>query len=204
MVNSQHLYRNGFYELNMQENAQQVIEQVQTLLMNAQPWDKSNRDESARDSVITRAENTIDGVPSDVITIKTLVREVNDSTGMPTGNYKEVTYQIGRECDFPDYGKNTMDGSAGKEYSTLILSRQEGAATPLYTPMAQGVRSIRLGITQDVVDGAVTAEVKTNYLNADLLTLTVNMQNQQYSYSSTSEVYLRNQPDRRFLRHLLP
>ena len=195
MVNSQHLYRNGFYELNMQENAQQVIEQVQTLLMNANPWDKSDRTEAARDSVVTRAEVTVNGVPSDIITIKTLVREVNNSTGMPTGNFKQVTYQIGRDCDLNVNGINAMQGTAGKEYATLYLSRKEGDADAVYTPMAQGVRAIHLGITQDVDDDDhVTAEVKTNYLNADLLTLTVDMQNQQYSYSSTSEVYLRNQP----------
>ncbi len=192
MVNSQHLYRNGFYALNMQENAQQVIEQVQTLLMNANPWDKADRSEATRDSVITRTENTVDGIPSDIITIHTLVREL-DSNGLATGNFKKVTYQIGRDCDLIA-GVTSMQGTGDKKYATLYMSRQEGAAAAVYTPMAQGVKAIHLGITQDIVGGAVTAEVKTNYLNADLLTLSVDMQNQQYSYTASSEVYLRNQP----------
>ena len=192
MVNSQHLYRNGFYELNMQENAQQVIEQVETLLMNANPWNKADRDVATRESVITRSESLAGGVPSDVITIRTKNRDY-DINGNATGTFTDVTYVIGRDVDL--HPGTAMLGTAGKEYSTLYLQRWEGLTLASDAPMAEGVRSISLAyMTDPDILMGTTTEVKTNYLEADLLTLTVVMQNQQYSYSASSETYLRNQP----------
>ena len=192
MFNSQRLYRNGFYELNMQENAQQVIEQVETLLMNANPWNKADRSVAARESVITRTESTAGGVPSDVIRINTKIRDY-DITGNATGTFTNVTYVIGRDVDL--HPGTTMKGTTGKEYSTLYLQRWEGTTMVSEAPMADGVRSIGLAfmVDTDAISGATT-EVKTNYLDADLLTLSVVMQNQQYSYTASSETYLRNQP----------
>ena len=87
-----------------------------------------------------------------------------------------------------------MKGTPGKEYDDLILQRWLGTTLESEAPMAEGVRSISLAVTLDPDGLGGTTEVKTNYLDADLLTLTVVMQNEQYSYSASSETYLRNQP----------
>ena len=192
MVNSQHLYRNGYYELNMQENAQQVIQQVQELMMNC----AGKSPDGTFQGSITRNEYTTDGIPSDVITITTRVRKYEQATGLPTDVFEDTTYVIGREVDLvpgtPYLGKNPGANGTDMRYSTLWLYTTAGGST-VKMPMAEGVRAIHLR-TNDVTDAGVTKTIITNYTTADLVTLSVEMQNQQYSYTASGETYLRNQP----------
>ncbi|MBP3297943.1 MAG: type II secretion system protein, partial [Lachnospiraceae bacterium] len=200
MVNSQHLYRNGFYELNMQENAQQVIQQVQDLMMNT----AGKSTDGSYTGSIERAPSKPGGdtgIESDIITITTKIREI-DGAGNAKNSYIDVVYRIGRDIDFGETTEYLGTNSGGKDmrYSNLMLEVTKtdtlGNSTTERVPMAEGVRAIHL----TAMDGAETdseghpVKIITNYTTADLVTLTVEMQNQQYSYTASGETYLRNQP----------
>ena len=157
MVNSQTLYKSGFYEVDLQENAQQIVTQVQDLLMNA------------TDS-ITYTTSGACGINSDVLTIKTVER-IYDADGNPSG-YNPVTYVIGRDVDLGI--ATAMKGDPGKEYATLYL--QKGSSN---IPIAEGVRALKY---EDF-----------HYTKQDMVTISLEMQNKEYNYSTSSEVYLRNQ-----------
>ncbi|MBE5894944.1 MAG: prepilin-type N-terminal cleavage/methylation domain-containing protein [Lachnospiraceae bacterium] len=70
---------------------------------------------------------------------------------------------------------------AGAEYGDLVMTRTDRAtgATASAIPMAEYVRSISLNMA--------------NYTTASVVTLTVEMQNDMYTYSAMKDVYLRNQ-----------
>ncbi len=150
MVNSQKLYTSGFYEVNLQENAQQIITQLQDMTMNA-------------DTKVETVASTAGGVASDI-----LILQSHKRTSDPK-HLEEVNYRIGRDVDFG------MD-MTGADYSTLYLSVNDG--TPI--PIGEGVQSLEVE--------------KLCYEDHDVITFQVNMKNQQYSYSASSELYLRNEP----------
>ena len=90
-----------------------------------------------------------------------------------------------------------MMGETGKEYSDLVMTINGG--NPI--PIAHGVRSIKLD-TIETDTGEVDAEGEailksdlTNYLEADMVTVSVEMRNEKYGYTAYSgETYLRNRP----------
>ncbi len=193
MVNSQHLYRNGFYELNMQENAQQVIQQIQDMMMNT----AGKSIDGTFQGKIERTPSNVGGIPSDIITITTQVRDTKPD-GTPLDTFSTVVYEIGREVDFDNsiafLGSNT--GGVDKRYSNLVMKTTVGT-NPTSAPiiMAEGVRAIHISTTEVAAPtGAGKTLIMTNYDTADLVTLQVEMQNQQYSYTASGETYLRNQP----------
>ena len=171
MVNSQRLYKKGYYEVNLQENAQQIVSQVQDMLMNAAV--------ELDVATVSYASKQSGDIPSDILTIDTMQRSY-DGSGNPTG-YTAVTLKVGRDVDLGITGemKNDVDASvdprqAGKEYSTLYI--QKGSVN---IPIAEGVRAMHLD--------------KHHYEDNDMVTIELEMQNKEYSYSAKSEVYLRNQ-----------
>lgn len=174
MVNSQTLYRNGYYEVNLQESAQQVSQQLQDLLMNA---NKKNG---------VSSETKYSGsVSSDVITIVTQERNL-DAAGRFTGSYSEVTYQIGRRADL--FGTDMQEGKFGP-YDDLVLTKNSGSAILI----AEDVQSIYVTRNKDRL-GAKDVDDMYNLNTADVITLEIQMANKQYSYAATSEVFLRNRP----------
>lgn len=197
MINSQHIYRNGFYEVSIQEEAQQVIQQIEDLMINSTGGVGFDR-------------KTHNGIESDVITITSELAQLN-SSGIPTGTYDTVVYTIGLAFDvhgsgggaaaiMPNGDPVRSDADYGTDthpYESLILARSINGGDPTYSTLAEGVRALHVDVTKQ--DGAPTDAVgdMTNY-QADYVTISVDMQNAQYSYTSTSSaasVYLRNRPN---------
>lgn len=203
MFNSQSLYRNGFYEVNLQEESQQVIQQVEDLLMNATGWERDAT--TNRTDAIQVETKTYNGINSDIITIYTMVPHIPEgsTTGIPDGTYDKVKYRIGLAFDVNggqlpggDPIRPSSDfGTQDHMFETLVLERTQVAAgattgTPTYATLAEGVRAIHLDYdtANDVIKG---------YVEADRVIFSVEMQNQKYSYSTDTasvSVYLRNQP----------
>ncbi len=177
MVNSQTMYRNGYYEVNLQESAQQVTQQLQDLLMNA----------NVKDGVTTETKYS-GSVSSDVITIQTTERQI-DGTGHYNGVEENVTYQIGRRADI--MGTDMQDGKFGP-YDDLILTKNGSGAILI----AEDVQSIYVTKNKNRSGGlgAVNPDDMYNLKTADVITLELNMANKQYRYAATSEVFLRNRP----------
>ncbi|MBR6255738.1 MAG: prepilin-type N-terminal cleavage/methylation domain-containing protein [Lachnospiraceae bacterium] len=170
MVNSQKLYTNGFYEVSLQENAQQIISQVQDMLMDAAV--------EVDFDMYTYVPVTGPSIVSDKLTIETVERTYDAGTGKPTG-YTPVTYVVGRDVDLglATAMKNDDGQHPGKEYCTLYLIKNGDTDNPI--PVAEGVRAMHLD--------------KFHYDKSDMVTIELEMQNKEYSYSAKSEVYLRNQ-----------
>ncbi len=193
MINSQNLYSHGFYEVNLQEESQLVIQQIEDLLMGA-----------AID--VQYETKTYNGIDSDVLTIVTAEPRLS-ATGVPTGDYDEVTYKIGLAFDvqrsdgtLPGGGVVRPSDDFGTEYhkfDSLVMSRQVGTGDATYSTMAEGVRSLRVYVFQEKSSGAVTDEYLQNYKDGDYVTIYLEMQNEQYSYktdTSAHSIYLRNMP----------
>ncbi|MCR4643628.1 MAG: prepilin-type N-terminal cleavage/methylation domain-containing protein [Lachnospiraceae bacterium] len=177
MVNSQSLYNNGYYEVNLQESAQQVTQQLQDLLMNANKKDG-----------VTHETKYSGSVSSDVITIKTEERQI-DGTGNFNGVYEDVVYQIGRRADL--FGTDMNNGKFGP-YDDLVLTRN--GAGPIL--IAEDVQSIYItkNKNRDSGGGVVHPDDMYNLKTADVITLELQMANKEYRYAATSEVFLRNRP----------
>ncbi len=173
MINSQRIYKDGYFEVSLQENAQQVVQTVTDLMMNTNEKDG-----------ISVALSGAGGIQSDVITIKTKERKVSETTGAYTGADEVVTYKIGRRIDFDSSA--TMDLGKKGNYSDLMLQRNSEPPVLL----AEGVNAIY--VTRNSNVEADAGDDMFNYKTADVVTLSVNMINKQYSYSTTSEIYLRN------------
>ncbi|MBO6297260.1 MAG: prepilin-type N-terminal cleavage/methylation domain-containing protein [Lachnospiraceae bacterium] len=103
MINSQNIYSHGFYEVNLQEEAQQVVQQLEDLMMAA-----------TTDVQYTTIKHN--GIDSDVITILTAEPELS-GTGVPTGNYLPVEYKIGLSFDV----NKEMELYPGGELCVLML-----------------------------------------------------------------------------------
>ncbi|MBR5421328.1 MAG: prepilin-type N-terminal cleavage/methylation domain-containing protein [Lachnospiraceae bacterium] len=185
MVNSQHLYKNGYYEVHVQESAQQAIQQVQDLLMNANVSVQNS-------GGITATSMLYEGtVSSDLITIKITERTVGGNGQYSGLNASPTTYKIGLRCDPNLGGAPLQKNSDGQLYSDLMMKKDSG--TPVL--IAEGVRSIRLASNQDRGETNVADQGHIyNLTTADVITLTINMLNHEYSYTATGEVYLRNRP----------
>ncbi|MCR5251208.1 MAG: prepilin-type N-terminal cleavage/methylation domain-containing protein [Lachnospiraceae bacterium] len=176
MINSQSLYKNGYYEVNLQENSQQVVQTIQDLLMNA----------NVVDSLKVTTNTSLAGHKSDVIEFQTEERKRSGDTY--TGTYETVDYKICRRADLPDFAGTERTGKAG-EFSDLVLVRKVGAVETV-SLIAEGVQSIYLTKNSDIestADGDMF-NVKT----ADVVSITMNMVNENYSYSTSGEIYLRN------------
>jgi prepilin-type N-terminal cleavage/methylation domain-containing protein len=191
LSSSQKLYSNGVYEVQLQENAQQVVQLVQDLLCEATtdipvPEDKQtdpdHPDESDPDHIL-----------SQIITIKTEERHPDGSGGYTTAIDK-VVYRIGRGDDL-GVADNVVHGdhSLGTDYTTLYLIKTINDVDSDPIPIAENVRGIKLQVVDYDYDGTPTPTLP-NFETADLLTLSVKMRGEKYSYSMSSEVYLRNQP----------
>ncbi len=167
MINSQSLYKNGYFEVNLQENAQTIITQVQDMLVNVNNVTKDY------DEVQIVPHTSPEGIDSDVLKIITYDRTYN-SEGVPIGwATSPTTILIGRDVDLGI--ESAMKGTDGKKYSKLYMQK-DGSDIPI----ADGVHKIKL--------------TKTHFSNSDVITIALEMQNQQYSFASQSEIYLRNQP----------
>ncbi|MCR5129134.1 MAG: prepilin-type N-terminal cleavage/methylation domain-containing protein [Lachnospiraceae bacterium] len=194
MINSQTLYKRGFYEVNLQEEAQQIVQQIEDLLINA----------SVDVQCVTKKHN---GIESDVVTIISAVPRLS-ATGVPTGDYDSVTYKIGLAFDVNDGSGKLPSGEAIRsdadygqlhhEYESLILARTMNGTTT-YSTMAEGVRALHIGVQKETdSEGNVTASYLTNYTSADKVTITVELQNEEYSYTTdaaAASVFLRNRPN---------
>lgn len=175
MINSQTLYKNGYYEVNLQENSQQIVQTVQDLLMNA------NVDFSLSTTTYTSPA----GHKSDVISFKTKERVRSGDTY--TGAMEEVTYKIGRRIDLVP-GTTPRTGNVG-EYTDLVLVRSAGDGETV-SLIAEGVQSIYLTKNNDI---EVTSDDDMfNVKTADIVSISMNMVNENYRYSTSGEVYLRN------------
>ena len=208
MFNSQSLYKNGFYEVQVQEESQQVIQQVEDLLMNATGWTRDDQNHTGAIELTTATHN---GIKSDVITIYTMVPNIptGSTNGIPDGTYSKVRYRIGLAFDvnnggnLPGGGAVRSDADYGSKdhmFETLVLERTPVTAettpgsytlgTSTYSTLAEGVKAIHLDY--DSTDGIIKG-----YAEADRVIFSVEMQNMKYSYStetSSVSVYLRNQP----------
>ena len=181
MVNSQSLYKNGFYEVNLQESAQQVVQQLEDLLMNA----------VVKDGITI--ETKTGTVSSDVITIVTKERSLTDE-----GYYKgssemvNVTYKIGRRSDVLGDTSSLREGVDNLPYDDLILTKSSNGKSSGAVLIAEDVSSIK--IVRNSAYGSYESEKMYNLNTADVVSLQVNMANKQYQYTATSEVFLRNRP----------
>ncbi len=174
MVNSQKLYRNGYYEVNLQENSQQVVQTVQDLLMNA----------NVVNSLSTTTATSLGGIKSDIISFQTEERRKSGDTYLP--GTITVSYKIGRRTDLVP-GTVAKTGRAG-EYTDLVLVRDDGTET--ISLIAEGVQSIYLTKNNDI-ESTANGDM-FNVKTADVCSIAMNMANESYRYSSSGEVYLRN------------
>lgn len=174
MVNSQKLYRNGYYEVNLQENSQQVVQTVQDLLMNA----------NVVNSLTTTTATSLGGIKSDIISFQTDERRKSGDTYLP--GTITVSYKIGRKTDLVP-GTVAKTGRAG-EYTDLVLVRNDGTET--ISLIAEGVQSIYLTKNSDI-ESTANGDM-FNVKTADVCSIAMNMANESYRYSSSGEVYLRN------------
>jgi prepilin-type N-terminal cleavage/methylation domain-containing protein len=190
MINSQNLYRHGFYEVSLQEESQMVLQQIEDLMMSA---------------AVNVDYNTIkhNGIDSDVITIVTAQPKLS-GTGVPTGDYDEVTYKIGLAFDVNNSGKypsgdpvrsDSDYGTDTHKFESLIISKKVGTGSETYATMAEGVKSLRVYVVDSGTTG--TKDPMQNYKEGDYVTLYLEMQNEQYYYktdTSAQSIYLRNMP----------
>ncbi|MBR3306868.1 MAG: prepilin-type N-terminal cleavage/methylation domain-containing protein [Lachnospiraceae bacterium] len=187
MVNGATLYERGTMEVSLQEEAQQVILQMEDLLM------------GATRSVVASEPKTHGSVSTDVITIETHLYDYDHDSGAATG-MKKVEYVIGLEFDVCE-GTPPSDANYGdkpNDHSRLMMKRTVDGGSPTYAVMAESVRAIHMHKTsteKDIGGGSVSAmDDMTGYKNADMVVFQVEMQNHEYSYSSSKDIYLRNQP----------
>ncbi len=196
MVNSQHIYRNGLYEVDLQEEAQQVLQLMGDMMANA-------------NVSIDRETYEHNGIKSDKIVIITDVMQLNED-GTPkvvagvTQYEQDVKYELGLSFDVVPVDTvlpnghvvkaGTDLGSDQHKYDTIIMKRTSGSDVRL-VPLAEGVQSVRLLAQDELAEDGVTVArtFKVGYETANQLTLQVTMQNEQYSYKSSIDVYLRNQ-----------
>ncbi len=176
MINSQTLYKNGYYEVNLQENSQQIVQTVQDLLMNA----------NVNFSLSTTTCTSPAGHKSDVITFQTNERKRSGDTY--TGDMELVTYKIGRRIDLVS-GATPRTGNVG-EYTDLVLVRTSPSEGETVSLIAEGVQSIYLTKNNDI---EVTSDDDMfNVKTADVVSISMNMVNENYRYSTSGEIYLRN------------
>lgn len=174
MVNSQSLYKNGYYEVNLQENSQQVVQTVQDLLMNANvPYS------------LTVTTGTSLGIDSDIVSFKTKERQKSGDVYLDA--WDDVTYKIGRRTDL-DASAVPKSGKVGL-YTDLVLVRDVGG-TSTTSLIAEGVQSIYITKNKDIESTA--GGDMFNVSTADVVSISMNMVNESYRYSSAGEVYLRN------------
>lgn len=175
MINSQTLYKNGYYEVSLQENSQQIVQTVQDLLMNA----------NVNYSLATTTYTSPAGHRSDVISFQTQERKKAGDTY--TGDMETVTYKIGRKTDLVP-GTTPRTGNVG-EYTDLVLVRT-GDGGETVSLIAEGVQSIYLTKNNEIetTSNGDMFNVKT----ADKVSISMNMVNENYRYSTSGEIYLRN------------
>ncbi len=186
VINSTTLYRNGSYEVELQEEAQQVILQLEDLLMGT---NKVNG--------LTKSSDTFGSVDSDVMRLETEVYKYDAATGLATG-MESVVYEIGLPFavhggGIEPRGDVTEYGTEDYNYEKLVMAKTVGGSTS-YAVLANGVHSFHLDTTDTWDDThSNSTESLTGFTEADHIQVNLEMQNEQYSYNSSKDVYLRNQ-----------
>lgn len=138
MNNSSKLYLNGTYEIDLQTEAQQVVQQLEELLIDA-------------------------NVSVNVI-----------ATGNPSVNNIRIT---NHDIEYYIEYKPAVSADPSVSYGNLYLSAT-GAYTATEELMAEYVESISFNMAE--------------YNSTSKITLEIVMRNPRYSYSTTKDIYLRN------------